>query len=346
MARNIVYIQQNEVVAESFRDTFKERGIDLIVAPNAENAIELVKENDADVLLVDINIPDMRLSKLVEICTRECPSVILDLCVDVMNPLLLTKLVNRHAIHKIFVAPWDVQEMIEEIEESLDSASISKERKMHEAAVVRENEQLEETLRSLTQSLKKQQYSYNKIKDMTDLLFEQVRGRAGGAGIREYDYNFVINCFDKYLKMQTTASIDVGSLEKVMRKDLEAYAGKDGGLEIGTIESCLISDSKKVYIANIRFIIDLLAMYASKTRPQAEFNVESHLNSLTEAVFSVKITGRPTEEPRFLKDFVEKLIRALCNDLEITISTNPISAETEATFDITIETDPDRINEQ
>lgn len=344
MARNIVYLQQNEIIAESFRDTFRERGIELTVASDSEEALTLVKEKDADVLLVDINIPDMRLSKLVEICTRECPSVILDLCVDVMNPLLLTKLVNRHSIHKIFVAPWDVQEMIEEIEESLDSAGISKERKMHEAFVIRENEQLENTLESLTKALKKQQYSYNKIKDMTDMLFEQIREGANGAGIRENDYNFVLNCFDTYLKMQTTSSSDVNELGKLMRDDVEYHLGRNGGIEIGTIQNSFPANCKKVYIANIRFAVKLLAMYAARTRNQGQFDVISHLNTTSEAVFSVKITGRATEDPSFPKDFVEKLIRALSNKLEISTSTNPISAETEETFDITIETDPERVN--
>ena len=128
MAKNIVYIQANEKIAQSFQETFKERNIELLVAASATEALEIMRQQDIGLLLVDINIPDMRLSQLVEICSRDFPTVIMNVCVDVMNSLLITKLVNRHSIYKIFVAPWDVREMIDEIEESLDEAAISRER--------------------------------------------------------------------------------------------------------------------------------------------------------------------------------------------------------------------------
>ncbi|HOO28036.1 MAG TPA: hypothetical protein PLU43_06190, partial [Lachnospiraceae bacterium] len=108
MEKNILYIQSNEDVAESFREKFAERGIELIVAASASEAFQVMREREITLLLIDINIPDMRLRNLVEVCTRDFPGVILNVCVDVLSPLLITKLVNRHRIHKIFVAPWNV----------------------------------------------------------------------------------------------------------------------------------------------------------------------------------------------------------------------------------------------
>ena len=285
MAKNIVYIQANEKIAQSFQETFQERGIELIVAPSAEEALKIMAEQDIGLLLVDINIPDMRLSKLVEICTREFPTVIMNVCVDVMNSLLVTKLVNRHAIHKIFVAPWDVREMIDEIEESLDASAISRDRILQERAARTKNEEFQLTLHSLTDALKKQQYSYGTIRAFTDLFFQyaltlaspaegdatgQTADGAGGSGdptVAESEENrkllaMLKQIFDMYLRMQTTEALDAANLSQTIRSDMEKLSQNAPGLSAGTIECTLPEGLSKTTIANIRFAIWMITYQA------------------------------------------------------------------------------------
>ena len=319
MAGNIVYIQANDTIADSFRKTFSERNIELIIAKSAAEAIEKMKSLEVDVLLVDINIPDMRLSKLVEICTRDFPGVILNVCVDVMNSLLVTKLVNRHAIRKIFVAPWDVNEMVEEIEESLDAARIAREEKIYENRVKRENEQFEETLSSLTRSLKRQQYSYNTIKKITDVILSDLVLLNKDLNRTEQDkIKFV---FDTYLRMQTVDAIDIDAFENLLRTDMDKMEKSYPGFSCTEIISCLIGGVPKACAANIRFFIWLIAMYNARIRNNCEYLIDSQFMSVTKAVFILTAKGKITRSEDMLDKYVALLMNKLCESVSITNET-------------------------
>lgn len=315
MARNIVYIQANDKIAESFKTTFAERQIDLMVVKSAAEAIKVMKSMEVDVLLVDINIPDMRLSKLVEICTKEFPGVVLNVCVDVMNSLLVTKLVNRHAIRKIFVAPWDVKEMVEEIEESLDAAQIAREQKIYENKILKENEHFEETLSSLTKALKKQQYSYNTIKSFTDVILADLpllNDKIGSAELERIKF-----IFDTYLRMQTTDSIDIDRFEDLLRSDMDKISKTYPGFSCSEIISCLIGGVPKSKAANIRFVIWLVAICAAVTMNECEYIIDSQFSSVTKASFFLTVKGESVRSDELLEKYKTLLLNNLCEKTEI-----------------------------
>lgn len=319
MAGNIVYIQANDTIADSFKKTFNERNIELIIVRSAAEAIEKMKTLEVDVLLVDINIPDMRLSALVEICTRDFPGVILNVCVDVMSSLLVTKLVNRHAIRKIFVAPWDVNEMVEDIEESLDAARIAREEKIYENKVKKENDQLEETLSSLTASLKRQQYSYNTIKKITDVIISDIVLLNKDLGRMQTDKMKFI--FDTYLKMQTVDAIDIDAFEELLRTDMDKIKKSYPGFFCTDIISCLIGGVPKACAANIRFFIWLIAMYNAEIRNNCEYLIDSQFMSVTKVVFILTAKGKVTRPNDMLDKYITLLMNKLCDSVSITNET-------------------------
>lgn len=318
MGKSIVYIQANDKIAESFKSTFAEREIDLVIAKSAMDAIKLMKSTEVDVLLVDINIPDMRLSQLVEICTRDFPGVVLNVCVDVMNSLLVTKLVNRHAIRKIFVAPWDVKEMVEEIEESIDAAHIARDQKIYENKILKENEHFEDTLSSLTESLKKQRYSYNTLKTITDVILDDMASD---------DDKHVKMIFDMYLRMQTGDSIDLDRFEDLIRSDMDKLSARYPGFKCTEIFSCLIGGVPKAKSANVRFFIWLIALYSACTRKNCEYMVDSQLMSATKATFSLSVKGLVTAEDKKFEKYVLLLLSNLCELFEISTKTESATGE-------------------
>ncbi len=317
MARNIVYIQANEKIAQSFQDTFRERNIDLIIASSAQEALQIMAQQEVGLLLVDINIPDMRLSKLVEICTRDFPTVAMNVCVDVLNSLLVTKLVNRHAIHKIFVAPWDVKEMVEEIEESLDAAEIGREQILHENRILKENEELQETIKTLTEALKKQQYSYNKLRALTDLFFRHaVNAHDAEDENAEAQLGEIKRIFDMYLRMQTTDKIDIDRFEDVLRSDLSKLKESMPGLSVGDLISCLIGGVPKVKAANIRFAVWFLAYYGCRTMGNCTVSVSSQFMTATRAMFEITLEGSQKNKVPFLEQYLTDTIYLLAETVE------------------------------
>lgn len=324
MAKNIVYIQANEKIAQSFREMFSERGIELTVATSGQEALEIMARQDVGLLLVDINIPDMRLSKLVEICSRDFPTVIMNVCVDVYNSLLVTKLVNRHAIHKIFVAPWDVHEMINEIEESLDAAEIAREQVLHEKKLMQESDELQGTLHSLTEALKRQQYSYGKIRVITDLFFSYILQTGGEDEENNAKTAQLKKIFDTYLKMQITESIEIDKFEDVIRADIEKLTANAPGFCPDAVSSCLIEGVPKFRAADIRFALWLivyatLASAADGSGGDAKtvFRVDSALHSSSQANFILKVSGGEIEKNPFFEQVLSDVLDLLATDVRI-----------------------------
>ena len=335
MARNVVYIQANDKIAESFKITFAERKIDLKVVKSAMEAIRVMESVEVDVLLVDINIPDMRLSQLVEICTRDFPGVIMNVCVDVMNSLLVTKLVNRHSIRKIFVAPWDVKEMVEEIEESLDAAQIARDQKLYENKIIKENEHFEETLKSLTESLKKQQYSYSVIKSFTDAVINDMpllNDSVNRAGL-----NRVKMIFDTYLKMQTTDSIDIDMFENLVKADMDKISASYPGFSCTEVISCLIGSVPKTKAANIRFAIWLVALCMANTMDKCEYSVDSQLLNTQRASFKLSAVGTVNRKDELLSKYQSILLNHL-SDM-VFVSEEKESTVTEIEFSISADSE-------
>ncbi|MCR4685863.1 MAG: hypothetical protein K5649_10385 [Lachnospiraceae bacterium] len=318
MARNIVYIQANDKIAQSFKETFRERNVELTVAKSAAEALAIMGKQEVGLLLVDINIPDMRLSQLVEICSRDYPTVILNVCVDVLNSLLITKLVNRHAIHKIFVAPWDVREMVEEIEESLDAAEISREQVLHEKKILQENEDFQNTLQSLKDALKKQQFSYGKIRAITDLFFEHALSLTDGRGMAQ-----IKQIFDVYLRMQTTETVDTGDFAGVLASDFEKLTQGRSGFTLSAGSIALADGAVKVKAVNIRFLFWLIVyktLCESMNQEAAvfDFAVSSSVTNETETEFVIKRRGSTEKKIPFLEQYLLETIHLFADSDAIT----------------------------
>ncbi len=314
MEKSVLFIQSNSEIASHFQEIFKERfeelEITFIVSSTATEAFEIMKEREIFLLLIDINIPDMRLSQIVERCDREFPGVILNVCIDVMSPLLVTKLVNRHRIHKIFAAPWDMNEVIEEVEDSIECAQIEMSRKKRENMLIRAEEEFQETLSSLTYALKKQQYSYYKLNTITQLMLTQLRNiSALDSNVLESRYTWVNEVFVMLLKMQTTGVKDIDGFEDQIRADLLPF--EKNGFHLAGVISCLIGEIPKVKASNIRFVIWLLTRYYVKVMDGCELTIASEFETAVRAVFTLTFHGTVARAmPSVLEQLRDELLNA------------------------------------
>ena len=150
----IVYLQTNEKIAASFQEEFLKQEIEMLIVKSGEEALEIISKEKVLLLLLDINIPDMRFRKLVDRIRAISPQIIINVCVDVVDPLMITKLSNRHRVHKIYVAPWDVNEIIEEVKESIEIAIINEQINIREEQISSETNELKNTVESLKNTLK------------------------------------------------------------------------------------------------------------------------------------------------------------------------------------------------
>lgn len=290
MANKILYIQQNENVANEFRGRFSEADFELIVAKSGEEALSLL-EDDKDVLLllVDINIPDMRLRSLVERVKKVAPQILLNVCIDVVDSLLITKLANRYDIHKIYVAPWDIDEIVDEVKDSIEVALIDREINLKEVKIEQEKKEIEESIATLSKALKKQKNSYSKLLDIYTCFTKGLSEDYVGQDDYERRGKFAKDVFMTNLKMQTTGSFDIDRFEEDIEADLNELKRRFNGIEIKNIISCLFGGITKTSAENIRFSVWAICRYYAEFYKNFEYEVVSHFLTTTIAEFRCSI---------------------------------------------------------
>ncbi|MDO4965654.1 MAG: hypothetical protein Q4E51_03010 [Lachnospiraceae bacterium] len=326
MINKILYIQSNDNVANMFKERFNEADdFELIVATTGEEALSILEqEKDVLLLLVDIKIPDMRLHVLVERTRKIAPKILLNVCIDVVDPLLISKLANRYGIHKIYVAPWNIDEIADEIRDSIEIALINEEINLRESRVDNDKLEIETTIKNLTEMLKKQKYSYNKLSTIFRSISSAVKEDYKDTIDFDRKDAFAEDVFRAMLKMQTTGSFDIDSFEDLMKSDLNELKEKCPGMEIGNIVSCLFGGVTKTSAENIRFAVWLIARYYSEFYERFSYEVVSHFLTTTRAEFRCIIALSPEyssediesrkEERSSYRAFVFTMLERLAED--------------------------------
>lgn len=285
----IVYLQSNEKIARSFQEEFQKQGIEMLVVKSGEEALDILKKEKVLLLLLDINIPDMRFRMLVDKIRAISPQVIINVCIDVLDPLMITKLSNRHHVHKIYVAPWDIDVIVEEVKESIEVAIINEQVNVREEQINSEIEELGSTIESLKSTLKKQQHSYTKLTGLTSCFMEAINSSEDTTPKDKDRMHFVEDMYTSILKMQTTGAFDIDKFEEDIRKDLREFKGSTKNFEIGEVSSCLFAGQSRAYAQNVRFCIFMLTRFFTQFYDSVKLDISSHYLTTKEAEFEIII---------------------------------------------------------
>ena len=285
----ILYLQSNEKIADSFVEEFAARGLGMTVVKSGEEALKIIESEKVLLLLLDINIPDMRFRKLVDRVREISPQVIINVCIDVLDPLMITKLSNRHHVHKIYAAPWDIDTIIEEVKESIEVAVINEQSNVREEKINSEIKEIETTLEGLKSTLKKQQHSYQKLTTLLDCFTDALKEDGVIERAREEKIALATELHGAILKMQTTGSFDIDKFEDTIRMDIQELNKEYGNISVGEIDSCLFGDQSRGYAQNIRFCIYLVAKIFAMFYESCTINVSSHYITTREVEISIAI---------------------------------------------------------
>ncbi|MFT3984483.1 MAG: hypothetical protein QM697_11295 [Lachnospiraceae bacterium] len=314
MEKGILYIQENKEFAERFRKRFAERGIQLFTAASAAEALDILRGQEMAVLLISCKIPGMRLDEFLDHCTRY-PEMVVAVCLEEEDPLLVTMLVNRYQVRKLFPAPWDIDEIIEEIDAVLMYMKSAAEQKKQEYLFNKEKAEFEKILGSLTDALKKQQYSYYKLNTITQILLTQLKGMCvPDSPCFEEQYGMIEDIFTTMLKMRTTGTTNSNGFESLILHDMEEIKREYPDFYTEGINSCLSGCIRKAKVVNIRFALWLLAKCGAVVMGKCGILISSELLGSQRAVFEITLKGIVNHS---LPDLSEQLVRELLDVLSV-----------------------------
>ncbi len=292
MVKNIIYVQQNEEIATAIINGIASSGYEVFYCKSAGEALNLMTRQDAPLLMLDINIPDMRLREVVRRCNEEFPATVLAVFTDYPNHELLTKLINRHGIYKIFVAPRDTASIIEQIEDAMEYAEIRAEKIRKEQILNKDSEDFELKLQMLTDSLKYQQHAYKKMRAVVDILLNSSLISMTGKltdDMKDAVYQYSNELAGFLIKAQTTGKMPIESFEDLMSEELKTFRN----INVTAMESCMFGDVPRVKVANVRFIIMMIVAYYSKCAQSCEVKVLSSYLTNTKIYMEVRAIFAP-----------------------------------------------------
>ena len=314
MDASILYLQANEAIAKNLKDRFNDEGIEFIFVSSAAEAFEMLKARDFYLTLTDGFIPDMRIHDFVDKCCREYPDMILDVCMDLNDPKYVPMIVNEECVRKVFLPPWNIEDIVEGVKASIDEAYIHRDlvRRIHE---LKEDESsFAEMIETLKKSLLRQQYSYNKIAPFFNRVLDAFLRRNNMDGTYS---NFVKRSCDKMMRLQTSAYFKSAELKNIIRDNMVDALKKNDNVNVGEVKSCLYGEVPRSAMADLTFALWILAVIEGFKCETGELSVESRYVTSKKCEYKLSVTGtKKTELPVDLQLYIANILSNIVDEYQ------------------------------
>lgn len=314
MDKSILYLQANERIANNLKGRFSDEGIEFIHAASAAQVFELLKERDFCLTLTDGFIPDMRVHDFVQKCAREYPDMILDVCMDLTDPKYVPIIVNEECVRKVFLPPWNIDDIVEGVKASIDEAFIHLDliRRINE---LEDDEKVfEQTLDALKNSLRRQQYSYNKIAPFFNRVLDAFIKR------RELDETytkFIKRSCNKMLRLQSTEYFRVSELKDIIQSNMTDALKNNEGVSVGEVKSCLYGEVPRSSMADLTFALWILAVVEGFKCQRAVLNVDSRYVTSRKCEYRLSVNGRKkAEAPVDIQLFIANILSNIIDEYQ------------------------------
>lgn len=121
MAKRILVVDDEDIVCSMLTELFTESGYEVSVAKNGETCLQIVESEDFDLIVLDINMPDVSGCGVSAVLganekTRDIPIIFLTGYIDQEETKQLR---NTLAGHKLISKPFDTHELLAAVNDSL-----------------------------------------------------------------------------------------------------------------------------------------------------------------------------------------------------------------------------------
>ncbi len=314
MDTSILYLQANESIASNLKDRFNAEGIEFINAASAAQAFELLASREFYLTLSDGFIPDMRVHDFVEKCEKEYPDMILDVCMDLNDPKYVPLIVNKDCVRKVFLPPWNIEDIVENVKASIDEAHIHMDlvRRMEELAA--EEKTFADTVDTLRKSLLRQQYSYNKIAPFFNRVLDAFLKRRDLGDVYR---DFVRKSCDKMLRLQTTAYFKVSELRNIIYDNISDALKNSKNVTVGEVKSCLYGEVSRSAMADLTFSLWILAVVEGYKCDNAVINIDSRYVTTRKCEYKMSVTGEKiTDAPVDIQVYIANILNNIVDEYQ------------------------------
>lgn len=315
MATCVLYLQADDRKAYTIRNGLEREDTEVTTVKSAQEAFKIMEQRKVILTVVDANIPDMQLVDFAEKCSREYPQMLLNVFVAGPDTRIISRIASLPCVKKIFLPPWNQDEVIEGIDSTLDGYILSEDLKRRQNESAEEDKRLAETLSRLKESLIRQKYSYNRIGEFFNPFLEEVIKR----GSIPHDVSdFIKRSCNKMLELQTVTSIKLPEMSTQITKELESILKDSKDSEVGVVYNCLMGEVNRSVMATIIFTVWMIVTLEYENQNRLNVSVDSQYISAGECEFVVNVSAESEPVDDMRKSYVSEMLESITNGYTVT----------------------------
>ena len=319
MQASILYLQANDFIANSIKDKFDKEEIEFLTVSTAKEAFSVYDERVILLTLVDANIQDMRLADFLQKCKTINPSMYIDICLDVVDAATVSKLSMDDRIDKIFLPPWNIEELVDGVFDSVDSALLDSDFSRRKEEFENEERRLQETIERLKASLLRQQHSYSKIKPFFDSVVEAFCDFSSADNETK---DFIKKACNMLLRFETTLTIKTSDFADSLRNIIDDILGDDNNnIKVGDIVSCFDEGVGRSRLVDICFSTWLIVSFESMLGSKGIINIDSRYVTSSRCEFALTFNDysspRNADKSGEISKYIFFIIDALSDFCEV-----------------------------
>ena len=171
----VLLVDDEESILNSLRRLLRGQPYDVLLAGSGAQALEIMAAQPVDLLMTDARMPSMDGAMLLAETHRLYPATTRILLTGYADMTMMIKAINEGQIHRYISKPWNDEEMLLTLRQSLEHQHSERERVRLERLTRDQNEQLKALNATLEKRVAARTSELQQTADMLDLAYDELK---------------------------------------------------------------------------------------------------------------------------------------------------------------------------
>jgi response regulator RpfG family c-di-GMP phosphodiesterase len=171
----ILLVDDEESILNSLRRLLRGQPYDVLLATSGAQALEMLAQQPVDLVMSDARMPNMDGASLLAQVRQLHPAAIRIMLTGYADPTAIIKAINDGQIHRYISKPWNDEELLLILRQSLEHQHSERERQRLEQLNRAQNDQLKLLNSTLEKHVAARTAELQQTADMLDLAYEELK---------------------------------------------------------------------------------------------------------------------------------------------------------------------------
>ncbi|MBC3208114.1 response regulator [Pseudomonas sp. SWRI111] len=171
----VLLVDDEESILNSLRRLLRGQPYDILLATSGAQALEILAQQPVDLVMSDARMPNMDGASLLAQVRQRWPATMRIMLTGYADPTAIIKAINDGQIHRYISKPWNDEELLVILRQSLEHQHSERERQRLERLARVQNDQLKLLNSTLEKHVAARTAELQQTADMLDLAYEELK---------------------------------------------------------------------------------------------------------------------------------------------------------------------------